>query len=255
MDGRGKRLRMLNSENQLARMRVTLVVLVVSGLGGIARSAPIVTYNSGNGQLTVDTTDGTLLTSMVVAGPPASSIVRWQDGTFEDNVSWTQEFFADAEQWSGTGGFGDPPVGQPAVAPGIYQIANYETGLEALDFPLDVEIGIQLDLSGNNPGDTLFVPIMIATGGIAGDFNASGLVGAGDLNLVLFNWNADGATLPPEWVNDRTAPGTAVGVDELNEVLFNWGSMALTATVPEPASASLGLVALVLGAVIRRRRV
>ena len=135
--------------------------------------------------------------------------------------------------------------------------------------------------------------------------------------------------LPPEWVNDRTAPGTAVGVDELNEVLFNWGSMALTAgllkvaidameatparmsnlvpqnmvfadcdtklatrransrstklaagtvhivvflgvfaacsatfkrlaltaTVPEPASASLGLVALVLGAVIRRRRV
>ena len=35
--------------------------------------------------------------------------------------------------------------------------------------------------------------------------------------------------LPPEWVNDRTAPGTAVGVDELNEVLFNWGSMALTA--------------------------
>jgi hypothetical protein len=100
----------------------------------------------------------------------------------------------------------------------------------------------------------LFVPLTIANPAIPGDYDASSLVGLSDLNLVLFNWNADGSALPSEWVNERPGLGTSVGLTQLNGVLFNWGNAALVAAVPEPASISLGLVALVLGTTIERRR-
>ena len=64
----------------------------------------------------------------------------------------------------------------------------------------------------------------------------------------------DGATLANDWINHRPVAGTTVGISELNGVLFNWGNAALVAAVPEPASISLGLVALVLGTTIERRR-
>ena len=55
---------------------ISLALLFV----GSIQAAPIVTYNEVNGQLTVDTTDGTLLSSLFVEGPPAMSIDRWSDG-------------------------------------------------------------------------------------------------------------------------------------------------------------------------------
>ena len=215
-----------------------LAILGLCVMATTANAAPSVIYDSMTGELSVDTTDGTLLTTLVVSGPSPSSIDRWLDGTFQDNVFWVEDYFASFQQWGGTGGFGDPPVGQRFVDPGLYQIATYTTGLDASDFPLDIEVGVQLDSSGNNPGDTLFVPITINTvSAIPGDYDASNDVGVGDLNLVLFNWNSDGATLPVGWVNERPEPGTLVGVSQLNGVLFNWGNAAsAVATVPEPAS-------------------
>lgn len=85
--------------------------------------------------------------------------------------------------------------------------------------------------------------------GLDGDFDDDGTVGADDLNLVLFNWNMDGSTVPHDWINQRPLPGTSVGADQLNSVLFNWNkSVPSVATVPEPSSFAslLGLALLFL---------
>jgi len=76
------------------------------------------------------------------------------------------------------------------------------------------------------------------------DFNDSGTWDVGDLNLVLFNWNEDGANLPPAWINSRPSAGTLVGHTELNQVLFSWGASSSLAAVPEPASVILGVMGL-----------
>ena len=65
-----------------------------------------------------------------------------------------------------------------------------------------------------------------------GDFDGTGNISLGDLNLVLFNWGQPGATLPESWMNNR--PTGNVGITELDNVLFNWGNTAVLASVPEP---------------------
>jgi len=86
---------------------------------------------------------------------------------------------------------------------------------------------------------------------INGDYNADGIVDVGDLNLVLFNWDA--STVPPERVNQ--IPAGNVSVDQLNAVLFNWNAMApAVATVPEPTSTGLLVVSIGWLAICGRRR-
>ena len=88
-----------------------------------------------------------------------------------------------------------------------------------------------------------------------GDFNASNLVDLADLNLVLFNWQALGADLPPDWTHQRPGNTVTVGLDQLNLVLFNWqaadGGMV---SVPEPATWMLFTLGLVAGLRLLRRR-
>jgi hypothetical protein len=86
------------------------------------------------------------------------------------------------------------------------------------------------------------------------DYDNDGTWGLGDLNLVLFNWNEDGAILPATWINSRPPGGTLVGLPELNQVLFNWGQPGSLATVPEPATWMLGCLGLLFGLRFRRRR-
>ena len=86
------------------------------------------------------------------------------------------------------------------------------------------------------------------------DYDNDGTWGLGDLNLVLFNWNEDGASLPAAWINSRPAGGTLVGLPELNQVLFSWGQPGSLATVPEPATWMLGCLGLLFGLRFRRRR-
>ena len=88
---------------------------------------------------------------------------------------------------------------------------------------------------------------------LAGDFNGSGSVEQGDLDLVLNNWggprgswdNVDGLTTPN------------VDQEELDRVLNNWGASSGSPSlgalaVPEPASAIA--VGMLVTATVRRRR-
>ncbi|MEM1446322.1 MAG: hypothetical protein AAGF84_09720 [Planctomycetota bacterium] len=93
-------------------------------------------------------------------------------------------------------------------------------------------------------------------GVLPGDYDGSGQVEQGDLNLVLTNWGADtldpNVGVPAGWQQDF--PVGVIDQDELNRVLSNWGSdtapiLELSA-VPEPAAA----IALGVGAVALRRR-
>ena len=91
------------------------------------------------------------------------------------------------------------------------------------------------------------------SGGGLTDYDNDGTWGLGDLNLVLFNWNEDGAILPATWTNSRPPGGTLVGLPELNQVLFNWGQPGSLAAVPEPGSLLL-LVVGCLATMCRRKR-
>jgi hypothetical protein len=106
---------MLGAGRPETGLRIGVVVLGVLGL-----AAPEVTYNRSAGAVSVDTSNGTLLFSIVVTGPEATSIDRWQDGSFQDNVLWTQSFFQGAEQWVATGWMQNLSQGQSFVDPGTY---------------------------------------------------------------------------------------------------------------------------------------
>ena len=94
--------------------------------------------------------------------------------------------------------------------------------------------------------------LRLTVGGVgATDFDNSGTWDLPDLNLVLFNWQQPEASLPGTWVHQRPA---VVGLESLNLVLFNWQQPSSIASVPEPTTAALGLMALVGICVCRRRR-
>ncbi|MEM7577732.1 MAG: hypothetical protein AAF328_09670 [Planctomycetota bacterium] len=83
--------------------------------------------------------------------------------------------------------------------------------------------------------------------GLVGDYDDSGSVEQGDLNLVLNNWGLDAPFDP----NGEAFADLAVNQEELNRVLNNWGDSAVApsfegSAVPEPASVALlaGLAAL-----------
>jgi hypothetical protein len=97
-------------------------------------------------------------------------------------------------------------------------------------------------------------PLSLAPSTIVGDYNGSGTVEQGDLDLVLLNWGAD---WPPEvtgWVNDQPTDG-AVNQNDLDNVLLNWGNTAQAAAanaVPEPTCVVILLVG--TGAALLHRR-
>ncbi len=90
---------------------------------------------------------------------------------------------------------------------------------------------------------------------VAGDYNASGQVEQGDLDLVLQHWGTGFAAIPAAWVYQRPSSGI-VDQAELDGVLLNWGSTATPSlggnadsVVPEPSAGWF----LVWGVVLRRR--
>jgi hypothetical protein len=88
----------------------------------------------------------------------------------------------------------------------------------------------------------------------AGDFDDSGAVGQGDLNLVLQNWGDTSPPVPAGWINEQ--PTGLIGQAYLNTVLQNWGNsvVASASAVPEPTTSALALAALCLVMSKRRMR-
>ena len=111
-----------------------------------------------------------------------------------------------------------------SLAAGMVPMAMYDLGLDKTTVELVIDPNV---------------------GSLTGDYNDTGDVELGDLNLVLFNWSELEGNVPPEWINQRPIGGS-VGLDQLNGVLFNWGNTAAVATVPEPATGCLAMAAFVL---------
>ncbi len=93
--------------------------------------------------------------------------------------------------------------------------------------------------------------------GLLGDYNNSGQVEQGDLDLVLQNWGSDTDAdgVPDGWTNDL--PDGVIDQGELDGVLQLWGSTAAApsfagAAVPEPGS--LGFLAAGAGGLLALRR-
>ena len=82
-------------------------------------------YYPSTGALVMDT-DSDWLVSMLVEGPPALSIDKFDDGfDAETGTTWTQQYFNGKEQWIDTSLTG---------VNGSWQIATYQTGLSDTDF-------------------------------------------------------------------------------------------------------------------------
>ncbi|MEM8781435.1 MAG: PEP-CTERM sorting domain-containing protein [Planctomycetota bacterium] len=93
---------------------------------------------------------------------------------------------------------------------------------------------------------------LLGTASLPGDYNGSGQVEQGDLNLVLNNWG----TPRGDWENADGFATLNVDQEELNGVLNNWGDTAASpsfqgSSVPEPAA--LGLLGLTALGCTRRR--
>ena len=92
--------------------------------------------------------------------------------------------------------------------------------------------------------------------GLKGDYNDSGQVEQGDLDLVLLNWGDSVPPTPALWINDQPSPDK-IDQDDLDRVLLNWGNSAATvntAAVPEPSSAMLLVLLAAVGSFCLRRR-
>ncbi|MEM7576692.1 MAG: hypothetical protein AAF328_04375 [Planctomycetota bacterium] len=90
---------------------------------------------------------------------------------------------------------------------------------------------------GRNVGFDALLLLSAISNGIVGDYDGSGQVEQGDLNLVLNNWGEARG----DWTNADGFATANVDQEELNRVLNNWGTgVAPTFTgvnVPEPAMA------------------
>jgi len=113
--------------------------------------------------------------------------------------------------------------------------------------------GSWVDLSDDGGATTADLTILVEGTLIplVGDLDGDGFVGINDLNIVLGAWNQN---VPPgNPLADPSGDGF-VGIDDLNEVLGNWnaGIPPIASAVPEPASAAVLGLGLLL--VAKRRR-
>ena len=92
-------------------------------------------------------------------------------------------------------------------------------------------------------------------GVIEGDYDSSGFVSQGDLDLVLLSW---GDTVAPPGFNEDALPGGGpfdglMSQNELDGVLLNWGNgTPPIGAVPEPTTFIMATLAAV--ALVSRRR-
>jgi hypothetical protein len=82
---------------------------------------------------------------------------------------------------------------------------------------------------------------------LLGDYNNTGQVEQGDLDLVLLNWGQTG--VPADWLNDL--PTGPIDQAELDRVLLNWGSALEGESVAIPEPTCLVMATLLLPTALR----
>ncbi len=71
-----------------------------------------------------------------------------------------------------------------------------------------------------------------------GDFDGNGVIGNGDLTLLLANWGKAVPPVPSGWIGSQpTVPN--IGNDELTSLLSVWGQSSVASAAPEPGAALL----------------
>ena len=105
--------------------------------------------------------------------------------------------------------------------------------------PVTGEVLVEQDFSDAHQNDQWMLDLGIEP--LPGDLNDDGFVGSADLDIVRAAW---GATVTPGTSGDANDDGV-VNSGDLDVVRANWGAGA--ATVPEPAAAILGLIAVLWG--------
>jgi len=217
------------------RFLLSMVVGAVCGISAHdadAAAVPTFSYDTQTGivQLAAELDPGTTLTSWLIQGPQALSILAFQDGTNGQGSDWVQGYFDGKEQWIAITGDG---------VTGSWDLALYPTSLDLSVFG-QVEYGLRFAGGG---GDTGFTAV-VAPPTLQGDLDGDGFVGIADLNLVLSNWNLN---IPPADPAADPSGDNFIGIDDLNTVLSNWNAGtpgASTIEVPEPASTWLVLMTL-----------
>ncbi|MEM8782330.1 MAG: hypothetical protein AAGE65_05670 [Planctomycetota bacterium] len=131
-----------------------------------------------------------------------------------------------------------------------FGFTNGGDGLQNFDLSqIQIQAGDDAGLLGIEIANVAIIEALVS--GIVGDYDDSGQVEQGDLNLVLNNWGA-AAPFDP---NGDPFETPNVDQEELNRVLNNWGSTTAPsfegAAVPEPAMAAALVAA---GLTLRRRR-
>ncbi|MEM1026797.1 MAG: hypothetical protein AAGJ38_01805 [Planctomycetota bacterium] len=175
-------------------------------------------------------------TSPKVNGVEAMDFARLQDGVVEQMSTELPD-----QTWFLFN------VPYDAFADGSDNVAELTITFNASDTSMSLE-QLLID-TALRPASQGFFDVVnpVAGPSLEGDFNDSGTVEQGDLNLVLSNWGGPRG----EWANADGFATPSVDQEELNRVLNNWGSGKSPdfrgVAVPEPAAGLvLGVAAFVL---------
>ncbi len=189
----------------------------------------VTTYDNGNGEIALGAWGGKTLfdTTGIYDDTTRDVVLDGRNAVYNDAENIL--YILDEDNSTDTDAGGSP------FAQDWYAL-DLDTGVTSAPGP-DADF---IALFNSNSGADDQVEFFFLVAGIAGDYNASGQVEQGDLDLVLQNWGRDTVAngIPTGWTNDL--PDGLIDQGELDGVLLNWGSTAVPSVggtnVPEPAA-------------------
>jgi hypothetical protein len=169
------------------------------------------------------------------------SIDQDGNGVPDDGIGW-EEFDNTDSSYLAEGFLTDSTTLGPGASLSLG--TAYNPAIAGVDVDGDLSFRLT-DAAGRTVPSSLFSTIEYVISGIAGDYDDSGAVGQGDLNLVLQNWGDTAPPVPAGWINEQ--PDGLIGQTNLNGVLQNWGNTSAVASVGAVPEPSTGLMLLVGG--------